>query len=132
MAALVGAATYGSFSGLKPSSSGYPAEGADFLAGRGGVVRLFNDYNWGGYLIDRLYPSTRVFIDGRADFYGSDILTDYARIARVEPGWDMLLLTYDVEAAIIPRNSDLAEALRQDPTWEEDFTGPIEAVFSRD
>lgn len=132
VAALVAAATTASFPGLKPSSSGYPEEGADFLAARGGVVRLFNDYNWGGYLIDRLYPSTRVFIDGRADFYGSDILTDYARIARVAPGWDMLLLTYDVEAAIIPRNSDLAEALRQDPTWEEDFTGRIEAVFSRD
>ena len=32
--------------------------------------RMFNDYDIGGYLIDRLHPERKVFIDGRADLYG--------------------------------------------------------------
>jgi len=34
--------------------------------------RVFNHYDWGGYLIWKLYPETRVFIDGRADLYSSN------------------------------------------------------------
>ncbi len=33
---------------------------------------IFNQYEWGGYLIWQLYPSEKVFIDGRSDLYGLD------------------------------------------------------------
>ncbi len=32
----------------------------------------FNDCDWGGYLIWRLRPKTKVFIDGRSDVYIGD------------------------------------------------------------
>ena len=35
-------------------------------------ARIFTDDEWGDYLIWSLYPSHRVFIDGRSDFYGED------------------------------------------------------------
>ena len=129
---LVLGATLGSFSWRTPADDGYPVGGADYLAAQGREIRLFNDYNWGGYLIDRLYPDVPVFVDGRADFYGADILTDYARISKVEPGWETLLTQYGVDAAIIVRESDLASALRSDPAWQEAFTGSLESVFVRE
>jgi hypothetical protein len=41
---------------------------------------LFNSYNWGGYILWSLknYP---VFIDGRADLYGNDVIEEWWQIA---------------------------------------------------
>jgi len=128
---LAGVLVGGSISGLHPSDDGYPAGGAAFLANQHPGARLFNDYGWGGYLINRLYPVVPVFIDGREEFYGSTMFGDYLRIIRGKPGWDMLLQQYGVDVVIIRRDSDLAAALRSKSAWREDFTGPVEAVFVR-
>jgi hypothetical protein len=114
-----------------PSDDDYPAGGAAFLAAEHPGAHLFNGYDWGGYLIDRLYPVVPVFIDGREEFYGGEILGDYVSVWKVKPGWDALLSQYGVEVVMIPRDSDLAGALRSSSTWREEFTGPIEAVFAR-
>ncbi len=37
---------------------------------------LFNSYNWGGYLAWSL-PQSPVFIDGRADLYGNELINDW-------------------------------------------------------
>ena len=41
---------------------------------------IFNSYNWGGYLTWQLrdYP---VFIDGRADLYGNEIIQEWLEIS---------------------------------------------------
>lgn len=38
---------------------------------------LFNSYNWGGYLLWAL-PEYPVFVDGRADLYGDEILSQWS------------------------------------------------------
>jgi len=126
---LIAGRAHGQVSGWKPSSRGYPAMGAAYLADQGAEIRLFNDYVWGGYLINELYPQVPVFIDGRADFYGGDLLDDYLTIAQVEPGWDDLLVEYGVNAAVILHDSRLARALRSDPAWQEAVSGSLESVF---
>ena len=40
---------------------------------------MFNDYNWGGYLIWHL-RDTPVFVDGRTDLFGDEILNDYVNV----------------------------------------------------
>ncbi|GAB4483826.1 MAG: hypothetical protein OHK006_06210 [Thermodesulfovibrionales bacterium] len=45
---------------------GFPVGAADFLENNKVRGNIFNHYNSGGYLIWRLYPACRVFIDGRA------------------------------------------------------------------
>lgn len=56
----------------------YPAGAADFLKAHSVADRLFNTYEHGGYLIWRLAPDHRVFIDGRA--LSDSLFLDYARI----------------------------------------------------
>ncbi|MCJ7490620.1 MAG: hypothetical protein MUP15_00415 [Dehalococcoidia bacterium] len=129
---LVIAPSFGaSLSGFRPSSDGYPAAGAAFVDSHYRGARLLNEYSWGGYLIDRLYPSTSVFIDGREEFYGETIFGDYIRIRTVDEGWEALLSQYGVEVGIVERESRLAKAMRSAGDWQEAFTGPVEAVFVR-
>ncbi|HTX34467.1 MAG TPA: hypothetical protein VME43_05570 [Bryobacteraceae bacterium] len=57
----------------------YPSGAADFLLAHHISGPLFNTYELGGYLIWRLWPEARVFIDGRA--LNETVYQDYQRIA---------------------------------------------------
>jgi hypothetical protein len=57
----------------------YPAGAADFLLAHNVSGRMFNTYDYGGYLIWRLWPHERVFIDGRA--LNESVFLDYRRMA---------------------------------------------------
>src|SRR6059058_1463379 len=66
----------------------FPIKGAQLLAEGNWPGPLYNDYNWGGYLIWSLYPARKVFIDGRAEiYYSTGTLDDDIRIHNVAPGW---------------------------------------------
>jgi hypothetical protein len=56
----------------------YPARAADFMQAHHIRVRMFNTYEFGAYLIRRLWPQQRVFIDGRAQ--SETVYLDYQRI----------------------------------------------------
>ena len=64
---------------LRASIARYPAEAADFLVAHRVTVRMFNTYEHGGYLMWRLWPGERVFIDGRA--LNESVYEDYRHIA---------------------------------------------------
>lgn len=57
----------------------YPKGAVDFLREHGIRGRLFNTYEAGGYLMWRLWPDDRVFIDGRA--LNEQVWNDYIHIA---------------------------------------------------
>ncbi len=125
--ALSGAST----SGWSPSARDYPEQGVEYLRRSGQDARLFNDYGWGGYLIQNLWPNVPVFVDGRTDFYRSELLDDYIAIMETAPGWQAILDAYGVDTALLRSESHLAEVLRQEPGWAEIFAGEIESVFVR-
>ncbi len=57
----------------------YSGGAADFLLAHHVTAPMFNTYELGGYLIWRLWPRQRVFIDGRA--LNESVYLDYQRIA---------------------------------------------------
>ncbi|HEY9076949.1 MAG TPA: hypothetical protein VIO61_10465 [Anaerolineaceae bacterium] len=73
--------------------------------------RVFNDYNWGGYLIWEL-RAIPVFIDGRTDLYGDTILNDYIKIIRTDEGWQAELDKWEIGTVIIPPSTPLAKQLK--------------------
>ena len=63
-----------------------PVDATAYLRSHGTQGRLFNAYDWGGYLIDTL-PDVPVFVDGRSDLYGGAFLRDpYLFTASGGPG----------------------------------------------
>ena len=51
-------------------------------------ARIFTHDQWGDYLIYRLYPGHKVFVDGRSDFYGDDFEEKYIDVLNVKYGWE--------------------------------------------
>jgi len=68
----------GAFFQLRVADWRFPSGAADFVLTHGLTSPMFNTYEFGGYLIWRLWPQQRVFIDGRA--LSESIFNDYARI----------------------------------------------------
>jgi hypothetical protein len=64
---------------LRSAEWKYPTGAVDFLLKHNIEGRIFNTYGLGGYLIWRLAPRQRVFIDGRA--LNEKVYQDYHRIA---------------------------------------------------
>jgi hypothetical protein len=79
--------------------------------------RIFNHYDWGGYLIWRLYPATPVFIDGRADLYGKELLDQFADTYQFKGAWQQTLHRWSIDTVLVPADSALATGLRNSPGW---------------
>ena len=57
----------------------FPVDAVDWLETSEIKGNMFNDYNWGGYLIWHL-RDIPVFVDGRTDLFGDEILNDYVNV----------------------------------------------------
>ncbi|MGD0215740.1 MAG: hypothetical protein ABSB87_21160, partial [Terriglobales bacterium] len=100
----------------------FPQQGVRFL--RSGVYprNLFVYYDWGGYAIWNLYPEYRVFVDGRADLYGNELMRQSIRtVMDLRTGWREVLDTWKVEALLVPPSSAVAQALLLDSHWRAAF-----------
>src|SRR5260370_5860507 len=88
----------------------FPAGAVAFLQSHSPSGRIFNHYDWGGYLIYRLYPSTPVFIDGRADLYGKELLDQFADTYQFKGVWQQTLHPWRAHTVIVPSDSALPTA----------------------
>ncbi|HEY3457780.1 MAG TPA: hypothetical protein VGK64_24585 [Bryobacteraceae bacterium] len=91
--------------------------------------RIFATDQWGGYLIYRLYPAKRVFIDGRADIFGSELMKAAIDIQNARYDWKRRLDRFAVDMVIIQPDAPLASALKVSPDWTTLFDDGKAIVF---
>lgn len=84
-----------------------PVQATRFLEASDLQGRILNDYEAGGYLIHRLYPKQRVFVDGRYNPYAPDVIADYERLRQLGAGWLDTIDRYRVDV-ILTRSPGLA------------------------
>jgi len=99
----------------------FPKKAVAFLRASDQPRKIFVYYDWGGYAIWKLYPEYRVFVDGRADLYGEALLRQFKTAVQLRSGWQDVLDSWKVEAAILPPSCALAQALLLDPNWHTAF-----------
>jgi hypothetical protein len=93
--------------------------------------RLFNTYHWGGYLIWNLYPRYPVFIDGRAELYGDQMLTEYADIYNTRSGWEDALDSYGIRLVLVEPDSLIAQRLTESPNWSQAYVDKTSVLLVR-
>jgi hypothetical protein len=113
------------------SSQNLPVQAAEWLEKHPQTGNMFNDFNWGGYLLFRLWPGTQVFIDSQSDFYGEDLTRQYAEILTGQGNWDVELRQHNVTWLLIPSHSGLAESARISSDWQAAYEDPLAIIFVR-
>ena len=88
------------------------------------------DY-WGGYLIYCLHTQAQVVVDDRHDLYGSDFMKKYLGTIRLVPEWNNLLEEQQVRWVLMPRQSALANMLRELPGWRLAYGDETAELFQK-
>ena len=112
---------YYSFKNIKGKSNNvyvneksYPVKASEWILNNLDVnnIRLFNEYNYGSYL---LYKGIPVFIDSRADLYapefnkmGKDIFMDFINTSNIGSYYGKTFNDYDITHIILYKNSKIA------------------------
>ncbi|MBI5624757.1 MAG: hypothetical protein HY924_13340 [Elusimicrobia bacterium] len=110
---------------------GFPKAAVELVGRRYQGRRLFHTYGWGGYLIYKLSPATKVFIDGRLEPFWELLAKDYKTINEGGPGWRDLMKKHDIEVVLIQPTSMLAHLLAADPGWKPVYSDRMSILFSR-
>ena len=92
--------------------SNYPVNGVAWLREHEPQGKLFNSYNWGGYLLWTL-PEYSVFIDGRADLYGNEILGQWQDVVNARENAEEILNTWQVNIVFIEPYWDIVPVLKE-------------------
>jgi hypothetical protein len=106
----------------------YPAGAVKFLRHEPDA-RIFAHDQWGDYLIYRLYPRTKVFMDGRSDFYGPDFEKKYQAVLNVNYDWEKTLNRFGVDTVLLPPSAPLAGALKESAHWRVVYDDHVALVF---
>jgi hypothetical protein len=104
-----------------PNAYGYPVAATTYLIQHYPNARVFNDYNYGGYLIYRFSTSNtplKVYVDGREEMYGDAFLRHYFDVAWGLNGWNVSFEKEGFTAAIMRADMGVAPLIAADPDWQ--------------
>ena len=93
--------------------------------------KMYNEYALGGYLLYALKQTPKVFIDGRADMYGEQILSDYNTVKFSSSERDKLLEQYGIDWVVFEKDSALVAALEDSESWKSIYTNEHYAVLTK-
>lgn len=109
----------------------FPVQAVDWIQANTPTGRMFNDFNWGGYLLYRLWPAHKVFIDSQSDFYGEPFVRQYAAVMDASADWSELFDQYRVDWIIVSPTTPLATLAHMNATWYVAYQDSTAIVFRR-
>jgi len=109
----------------------FPIEAVDLLSRSGIREPVFCPDYWAGYLIYRLDPQMQVVVDDRHDLYGAEFLKHYLKVIHVEPGWDEALKGMGANWVLTPKESPLANMLKEVAEWTIVYGDDRAVLFRR-
>lgn len=116
----------------KAEREALPVEAVDWIEANRPAGQMFNSYNWGGYLIWRLWPDSPVYVDGRTDLYDDAFLRDYLKVAGAQSDFEAILDRDQVGWVIIEASSPLDVALSREAAWTLAYHDDQAAIFIRE
>jgi hypothetical protein len=109
-----------------------PVAAVEFLKSQRLPGPNYNRYGWGGYLIYKLYPEYRVYIDGRADVYGDAFFAEAMQTYDGAGDWASSLDRYGIKTVLISPDAPLASLLRNDQgKWKVVYEDNDAVIFNR-
>jgi len=112
----------------------FPEQAAAFMERQRLDGRVFNSYQFGGYLMWRRWPANQVFIDGRYDaiLFDEGLLEEYAEAHHVPAALDRLAEKHAFEILILDAEpASRMEHIQNNPTWARVYWDPVAEVYVR-
>jgi len=110
----------------------FPVGAVGFILGHNPSGNLYSNDQFGGYLIYRLYPQFKVFVDGRNDFYRQGTVLDEAdKIKLASADWQELLAKRSVNWMLLKRGEPLAQIANLSGNWTNAYEDSLSQIWIR-
>ena len=116
---------------LQAEQAGMPYDAVEFVKSEQPDGPMFNSYNWGGYLMYKLWPQYPVYIDGRTDLYDDTFIRRYLGVMAADDGWHNVLDDDGVNMVFIENSSNLDKFLRHAESWRELYRDEMAVIYER-
>ncbi|HEX9012661.1 MAG TPA: hypothetical protein VF813_04060, partial [Anaerolineaceae bacterium] len=107
----------------------FPVLAVDWIHRNQPPGRLFNSYDWGGYLIWSA-PDYPVFVDGRTDLFTDKVISEWMQVVNAEPGWQEVLTRWNVHLVLLEPSRPVTKVLASQG-WREVYRDPLAVVFEK-
>ncbi|MGH7794610.1 MAG: hypothetical protein ACREQ2_06900 [Candidatus Binatia bacterium] len=111
------------------SEKTFPVAAVEFLKNQPIAGNMFNNDEFGDYLIFAAWPAYRVFMDGRSDMYGEKYGSAYLRVAQAQRGWKEVFEKYDITWVLFVTESPLTAALQEQRDWQVIYSDHVATIF---
>ncbi|HEY9528729.1 MAG TPA: hypothetical protein VIR02_16690 [Anaerolineales bacterium] len=105
----------------------FPVDAVRWLEMHPQTGRMFNAFDWGGYILLHLWPEQKTFIESHTDVTG-EATQKYETIITLQDGWQGILEQYDIKWAILPPDWPLADKLKAQG-WETVHQDPTAVIL---
>jgi hypothetical protein len=109
---------------------GLPADAVAWMDANDPGTRMFNRYEWGGY-IGQHRPDQLIFMDGRADLYGDELLQMYVAIIGLRGDPQVTFDRYGIDYAVFPPDTPLADWFDSSGAWKRVYLDQTAAIWVR-
>lgn len=93
-------------------SKEYPVSAINWMMENNSTGNILNEYNWGGYLIWEL-RGCKVFVDGRTDMYGDEVIGEWVDLVNGFGNWEELLAERSVDYVLLQEKRPLIPLLEE-------------------
>ncbi len=108
----------------------YPVDLDAAVAALPDSSRIFSSSAVGGYWIYRFQGRRKIWIDGRADYFGLEPLKQFEEIMRARPGWESAARQAGFTHAMVENASPARGAMEQ-AGWQPLYRGAHYTLFER-
>jgi hypothetical protein len=108
----------------------YPVAAVNYINQHRLAGPLYNDYDWGGFLIWRL-PNIPVVMDGRVNLYGDAKFERSLKTWQGGTGWEADPDLMKANLVIAQKGRELTSLLRTNPRYKIVYEDPVAVVFVR-
>jgi hypothetical protein len=91
----------------------FPVDAVNWLEAHPQDGHMFNEFDWGGYILLRLWPNQQIFMDGHTHIYGENLTREYEQIITLDNGWENIFDKYQIKWVIVRTNAPVAKALKE-------------------
>jgi hypothetical protein len=106
-----------------------PVDAVQFMKKEKITGNMFNNDEFGDYIIYAAWPEYKVFFDGRSDMYGVKRMKEYIKVVRIEQGWDEVFKKYNINWMIYNANSSLSRFLLERDDWKLIYADKVANIF---
>ncbi len=106
-----------------------PVAAVEFIKKEHFPGNMYNNDEFGDYIIYSAYPMYKVFFDGRADIYGNEKLQENLNVLNMRLGWEKIFEKYNINWVIYKTDSALSQCMVLKKDWKLVYLDNVASIY---